>query len=52
MLATALTNPLRIYYARKYKSWDPMSDLFFLSAGFSINGLACWYHWDEIAKLL
>jgi O-antigen/teichoic acid export membrane protein len=52
MLATALTNPLRIYYARKYKSWDPVSDLFFLSTGLSINGLACWYHWDEIVKLL
>jgi O-antigen/teichoic acid export membrane protein len=52
MLATALTNPLRIYYARKYKSWDPMSDLFFLSTGLIINGLACWYHWEEIVKLL
>jgi hypothetical protein len=29
-----------------------MSDLFFLSTGLTINGLACWYHWDEIVKLL
>lgn len=52
MIATALSNPLRVYYARKYKSWDAKGDLFFLTTGLTINGLACWYHWDELVKLL
>ncbi|WP_299410235.1 oligosaccharide flippase family protein [uncultured Roseobacter sp.] len=51
-IAILLTNPLRIYYVRKYNAWDAKADGFFMTTGFIVNGLACWLHWDEIIKLM
>jgi O-antigen/teichoic acid export membrane protein len=51
-LAILMTNPLRIYFVRKHKGWDALSDSGFLALGFSVNGFACWLHWDEILKLM
>ncbi|MEM8729304.1 MAG: oligosaccharide flippase family protein [Pseudomonadota bacterium] len=51
-IAILLTNPLRIYYVRKYNAWDAKADSFFMLTGFAITGTACWLHWDEVAKLM
>lgn len=51
-LAVLISNPLRVYYARKHSGWDPLSDSAFLALGLGVNGFACWLYWDEISKLI
>lgn len=51
-LATLVTYPLRISFARRYKAWDPRADAIFLTAGLTLNGFLCWVHRDAISTLV
>lgn len=51
-LAFLATYPMRVIFARRYASWDPLHDAVFLTLGFAGTGLACWLHWEEITTLL
>ncbi len=51
-LALLITYPLRIHAVRRQNAWDPLADLVLLSGGCLLNGLAVWWHWSEIVKLM
>ncbi len=50
--AWLITFPLRALFANQYKAFDKVADIGFLLLGLTVNGLACWLHWDEILKLI
>lgn len=50
-LTLILTYPMRAVFIAKYRAWDPLNDALGLSLGFTLTGLACAWHWQEITKL-
>jgi O-antigen/teichoic acid export membrane protein len=50
--APLVTYPFRAKVVHSYKSWDAKGDLVLMAAGFAVNGVACWLHWDGIVKLM
>lgn len=51
-LSILLTYPLLGYFVRQRRALDFRGDMFFLTLGFCINGLACWLHRDAISQLI
>jgi O-antigen/teichoic acid export membrane protein len=51
-IATILVNPLRIHFTRKHQGWDWRGDVVFFILGVTINGLACWIHWEDLVRLM
>lgn len=51
-IAALLTYPIRVLFLRRYHANDNAADAVFLLAGFTLNGFACWLHWEQIAQLI
>lgn len=51
-IALLLSYPLRNHFLQPYHANDNLADAVFLTAGFAINGFACWLHWDQIVLLI
>ena len=51
-LANLMTYPLRASLAHRYGGWDGWGDLALYGFGFLCTGAACWWHWEEIVKLM
>lgn len=51
-IANLATYPIRSRFVARYAADDKWADAIFLALGFSINGFACWLHWDAITQLL
>lgn len=51
-LAVLLTYPLGVFFINRYNAWDSFGELSFMALGLGINGLICWWNWEQIAQLI